>query len=323
MRSIILTTMLAAALVGVVRSAHADEFPAKPVRIIVPYAAGGPSDTGARLVSEGMGRVLGQSVIIENRGGGGGLNGTESFLGGELDGQTVLLGGIAPLTIIPWIKKVSYDPLRDFVPLGIVWRSAQTLVVRASLGVKTLPEFIAYAKAHPDKVTIGSAGIGTVSHLGSLLLQREAGISLVHVPFRSTSESLPLLIGGASLDGLFGDAATVAPQVAAGKVIALGVAAPQRNPALPDTPTIAEMGYPGVEAEGWHGLVVSTQTPPDHVTRLRDALAAAQSDPAYLERLKAQGATIGEPGPDALARLIRTDSAKWGAIIKAAHIAVE
>jgi tripartite-type tricarboxylate transporter receptor subunit TctC len=321
MRWIAVTSAIAVAC-GIL-GARADDFPSRPVRIIVPYAAGGPSDTGARLVADGMTRALGQPVIIENRGGGGGLNGTEAFLTGELDGHAILLGGIAPLTIIPWIKKVSYVSERDFVPLGTIWRSAQTLVVRASLGVKTFAEFIAYAKANPDKVTIGSAGIGTVSHLASLLLQREAGITLVHVPFRSTSESLPLLLGGSSLDGLFGDAATVAPQVKAGKLIALGVAAPQRTPALPDTPTLGEAGYPAVEAEGWHGLVASSQTPPEHVRRLRDALSAAQSGPAYQERLSKQGASVGELGPDALARLIRADSAKWSAIIKAAHITVE
>ena len=181
----------------------------------------------------------------------------------------MLLGGIAPLTIIPWTRKVSYVTERDFVPIGTVWRSAQTLVVRSSLGVKTMAEFVAYAKANSDKVTIGSAGIGTVSHLGSELLQRVAAIKLIHVPFRSTSESMPQVLGG-QIDGLFGDASTVAAQVNAGKAIALGVAAPQRSPALPDTPTIAEAGYPGVEAEGWHGFVASSKTPPDHVKRLRD-----------------------------------------------------
>ena len=322
MKSIVLTSVLAVALAWAAPTAHADDFPSRPVRIIVPYAAGGPSDTGARLVSDGLARALGQPIVIENRGGGGGLNGTESFLGGEHDGHTMLLGGIAPLTIIPWIKKVSYDAQRDFLPVGTLWRSAQTLVVRASLGVHTLAEFVAYAKAHPDKISIGSAGIGTVSHLGSLLLQREAGIRLMHVPFRSTSQSLPLLLGD-QLDGLFGDAATVAPHVKAGKIIALGVAAPERNPALPDAPTTAEAGYPGVEAEGWHGLVVAAQTPLDRVKRLRDALRAAQSDPAYLERLKAQGATIGEQGPDALGRLIRTDSAKWRAVVTSANLTIE
>jgi tripartite-type tricarboxylate transporter receptor subunit TctC len=310
------------ALAAACQAAAADEFPSHPVKIIVPYAAGGPSDNGARLVQNNLGRELGQPVIIENRGGGGGLNGTESFLTGELDGHTILLGGIAPLTIIPWTRKVSYVTERDFVPIGTVWRSAQTLVVRPSLGVKTMAEFVAYAKAHPDTVTIGSAGIGTVSHLGSELLQREAGIKLIHVPFRSTSESMPQVLGG-QIDGLFGDASTVAPQVRADKVIALGVAGPQRSPALPDTPTIGEAGYAGVEAEGWHGLVVSSKTPPDHVNRLRTALLKAQSDPAYQELLKKQGATAGEFGPDALAKLIRTDSAKWGAIIKSAHIKVD
>ena len=322
MLSIVLKSVVVLALVSSFQSASADEFPSKPLRIIVPYAAGGPSDAGARLVIDTLTRELGKPIVVENRGGGGGLNGTEAFLTGDLDGHTILLGGIAPLTIIPWTKKVSYVSERDFVPIGTVWRSAQTLVVRSSLGVNTMAEFIAYAKANPDKVTIGSAGIGTVSHLGSELLQREAGIKLVHVPFRSTSESLPLLIGG-QIDGLFGDASTVAPQVRAGKVIAIGVAAPQRSPALPDTPTIREAGYPTVEAEGWHGLVVSSKTPPDHVKRLRDALRVAQSDPAYQDRLKNQGATAGEFGPEALANLIRTDSVKWGAIIKAANIKMD
>ena len=247
MRTHIVRSLTTLVLTAICQTAVADEFPSRPVKIVVPYAAGGPSDTGARLVQENMSRELGKPVIIENRGGGGGLNGTESFLAGELDGHTMLLGGIAPLTIIPWTRKVSYVTERDFVPIGTVWRSAQTLVVRSSLGVKTMAEFVAYAKANSDKVTIGSAGIGTVSHLGSELLQRVAAIKLIHVPFRSTSESMPQVLGG-QIDGLFGDASTVAAQVNAGKAIALGVAAPQRSPALPDTPTIAEAGYPGVEA---------------------------------------------------------------------------
>jgi tripartite-type tricarboxylate transporter receptor subunit TctC len=322
MRRIAPAIVVAIALAAGIPAAMAEEFPSHTVRIIVPYAAGGPSDTGARLVVDGLSRELGKPVVIENRGGGGGLNGTEAFLAGELDGRTMLLGGIAPLTIIPWSKKVSYAAERDFVPIGTVWRSAQTLVVRPTLGVKTMAEFIAYAKANPGKVTIGSAGIGTVSHLGSELLQREAGIKLVHVPFRSTSESMPMLIGG-QIDGLFGDAASVAPQVRAGKAIAIGVAAPQRSPALPDTPTIGEAGYPTVEAEGWHGLVVSSKTPPENVKRLRNALSAVQRDPAYQARLKQQGATAGAFGPEALARLIHTDSEKWGAIIKAANIKMD
>jgi tripartite-type tricarboxylate transporter receptor subunit TctC len=274
-------------------------------------------------VQDGLARELGQPVVIENRGGGGGLNATEAYAkSGEHDGHALLLGGIAPLTIIPSTRSVSYVSERDFVPIGTVWRSAQTLVVRRGLGAKTVAEFVAYAKANPGKVTVASAGVGTVAHLGGELLKHEAGIDLIHLPFRSTSESLPQLIGG-QIDSLFGDASTVAPQVRAGKVVAIALAAPQRSPALPDTPTFGEAGFPKVEAEGWHGLVVLSKTPPAHVKRLRDALAKAQSDPAYLAKLKQQGATASPFGPEALAKLIRADAAKWSRVIKAAGIKPE
>jgi tripartite-type tricarboxylate transporter receptor subunit TctC len=153
MRWTIIGSIVAVTLASAAPCAHAEDFPSKPVRIIVPYAAGGPSDTGARLVLDGLSRALGKPVYVENRGGGG-LNGTEEFLAGDLDGYTMLNAGIAPLTIIPWIKQVSYLPDRDFVAIGTVWRSAQTLVVRPSLGVNTMAEFIAYAKANPGKLTI-------------------------------------------------------------------------------------------------------------------------------------------------------------------------
>jgi len=283
-------TLVACALLLTTTNVLADDFPSRPLRVLVPYAAGGPSDTGTRLAAEPLSRELGKPVVIENRGGGGGLNATEAFFKTEPDGYTILVGSIGPLTIIPAFKPVGYDVEKDVVPLSTVWRSAQVLAVRPTLGIKTVAEFVAYAKAHPKTLTIGSAGIGAVTHLAIEVLKREAGIDVIHVPFRSTSESMPQVLGG-QIDGLFGDASTVAAQVNAGKAIALGVAAPQRSPALPDTPTIAEAGYPGVEAEGWHGFVASSKMPPDHVKRLRDALRAAQSDPIYQDRLKKQGAT--------------------------------
>ncbi len=198
--------LLAALAVAITfQAAVADEYPSRQVRIVVPYAAGGPSDTGARLIADPLSRQLGQPVFIENRGGGGGLNATEAFFNGEPDGYTILLGGIAPLTIIPAGKKVPYVATKDFIPLGTVWRSAQVLAIRANMGVKTMAEFVAYAKANPGKVTVGSAGVGTVSHLAVELLKSEAGIEVTHVPFRSTGGSLPNLVGG-QIDGLFGDA---------------------------------------------------------------------------------------------------------------------
>jgi tripartite-type tricarboxylate transporter receptor subunit TctC len=297
----------------------AQDFPSGPIRIVVPYAAGGPSDTGTRLVQEPLSRQIGKPVVIENRGGGGGLNATEAYLKAEPDGHTLLVGAIGPLTIIPALKPVSYDVEKDIVPLTTVWRSAQVLAVRPTLGVKSVAEFVAYAKANPNKVTIGSAGIGAVTHLAIELLKREAGIELIHVPFRSTSESMPQLIGG-QIDALFGDGPTIAPQVNSGHMVALAVAGPKRGRALPNIMTMAEAGYPGVEAESWFGLAVSAKFPQPIIKQLQSALLAAQKDPTYLESLAKQGASAGEPGPDSYAALIRKDAAKWKAVIKAADI---
>ena len=297
----------------------AQDFPSRPLRIVVPYAAGGPSDTGTRLAAEPLARELGKPVVVENRGGGGGLNATEAYFKMEADGYTILVGSIGPLTIIPAFKPVGYDVEKDVVPLSTVWRSAQVLAVRPSLGIKTVAEFVAYAKANPNKLTIGSAGVGAVTHLAIEVLKREAKIDVIHVPFRSTSESLPQLMGG-QIDALFGDGPIIAPQVHAGNIVALAVAGPERGRALPEVMTMAEAGLPTVEAGSWFGLVVSSKTPAPIIERLQHAVVTAQKDPAYLEKLAAQGASAGVPGPASFAALIKQDAAKWGAIIKAAGI---
>lgn len=314
--------LAAGALALSLSTALADDYPSRTVRVVVPYAAGGPSDTGARLAAEPLSQVLGKPVVIENRGGGGGLNATEAYFKAEADGYTILMGGIGPLTIIPAFKPVSYDVEKDVVPLSTVWRSAQVLAVRPSLGIKTVAEFVAYAKANPNKLTIGSAGVGAVTHLAIEVLKREAHIEVLHIPFRSTSESMPQLIGG-QIDALFGDGPTIAPQVNSGHIIALAVAGPQRARALPDVPTMAEAGFPTVESESWFSFVVSSKTPKPIIERLQSAMLTAQKDPDYLAKLAKQGASAGEPGPEALAKLIKNDTAKWGAIIKAAGIKPE
>ena len=322
MKSMAKSLLVAVLAVAGAAAANADDFPSRALRVIVPYAAGGPSDTGSRLAAEALGRVLAKPVIVENRGGGGGLNATEAYLGIEPDGYTILVGSIGPFTIIPAAKKVTYDVEKDFVPLGTVWRSAQVLAVRRSLGVTTVAELVAYAKQHPGKVTIGSAGVGAVTHLAIELLKREAGIDVIHVPFRSTGETLPALMGG-QIDALFGDAPILAPQVHSGNVKALAVAAPKRAPALPEVPTMGEAGFPGVIAESWYGFVVSAKTPPAIVKRLQEALATAQQDPDYQQKLAKQGASAGDLGPEPYAALIKTDAAKWRAIVTAAGIRLE
>jgi tripartite-type tricarboxylate transporter receptor subunit TctC len=300
----------------------ADEYPSRPVRILVPYAAGGPSDTAARLVAEPLGRHLGQLVYVENRGGAGGLTATEAFFGMPADGYTLLLGSAGPLAIIPPTRSVSYAVEKDVVPLGTIWRSPQVFAVNAKLGISTFGEFIARAKERPNKLTAGSAGIGALTHLALELFKREAGIEVIHVPFRSTGGTLPALIGG-QIDATFGDVVLLAPQVKAGTMKALAIAAPQRSPLLPDVPTTAEAGLPGVLAENWYGLILSSRTPAPIVERLKTALLATQNDPAYRESLAKQGVSAGEPGAAAFAALITQEISKWRPIVTAPGFTIE
>jgi tripartite-type tricarboxylate transporter receptor subunit TctC len=322
MASTVRLVLIAAVLAITAGGAAADDYPTRPIRIVEPYAAGGPSDRGARLAAEPLSHQLGKPVIVENRGGGGGLNATEAYLKENQDGYAILVGAIGPLTIMPAAKKVSYDPLKDFVALGTVWRSATTLAVRPGLGVTSVSEFVAYAKSNPGKLTIGSAGVGSLTHLAIELLKREAKINVIHVPFRSTGENLPALMGG-QIDALFGDASIIAPQINAGKIVALAVAGAKRELALPNVPTMAEAGFPGVEAENWFGFVVSSRTPPAITKRLQEALAAGQREPAYAASLATMGASAGELGPESFAELIKKDAAKWKAIVIAAGIKLD
>jgi tripartite-type tricarboxylate transporter receptor subunit TctC len=272
------------------------------------------------LAADALSRVLSNPVFVENRKGGVGV--IESYLANEADGYTILLGSTGTLTITPAARHVSYDVERDFLPLGTVWRTVSALEVRASLGVRSVAEFIAAAKARSGSLTIGSAGVGTPAHLTIELLKREAGIDVIHVPFRSSGESLSAAIGG-QVDALFADVQIVAPQLKAGTVRALAVTGPQRTSALPEVPTMAESGLPGVRSEPWFAFLISARTPPAIVKRLQDGLAATRDDPVYQQALARVGGDAGEPGPQALARLIKMDAAKWRAIVTAAGISLD
>src|SRR6266545_237731 len=240
--------------------ARADDYPSRPVTIVVPFTAGGPADTAARTISEVLRRHLGQPLVAENRAAASGITGTEAVALGEADGYTLLLGGIAALALIPPVQKVRYDVERDFAPLGLIWRSPQVFAVRPALDVKTVADFVAYAKPNPGKVTIGSAGNGTVTHLAGELLKRESGIDLLHVPYRSTANSLTDLVGG-HINAIFGDVAILQPHVSSGAIRALAITSPERSPLLPDLVTTAEAGFAGVRTEVWYGLLAPARTP--------------------------------------------------------------
>jgi len=304
-----------AALMMALPQAHTlDDYPSRPVSIVIPFTAGGPADTAARTFSEVLHRHLGQPLIAENRPAASGITGTEAVAQGEADGYTILLGGIAALALIPPVQKVRYDVERDFAPLGLIWRSPQVFAVRPTLDVRTVAEFVAYAKANPGKVTFGSAGNGTVTHLAGELLKREGGIDLLHVPYRSTANSLTDLVGG-HIDAIFGDVAILQPHVNSGAIRALAITSPERSPLMPDLVTMKEAGFPGVRTEVWYGLLASARTPAPILDKLKAAVAATQADPAFAESLRKFGIRPPEPGAEVFAKFIREEAARWTPIV--------
>ena len=301
-------------------NAQADNYPARPIRFVVPFAAGGPTDAAARLFAEPLRKQLGQSVVIENRPGGGGTAGTEAVLHGPRDGYMLLLGAPGPLFVTPSVRAVRYDVQKDLVPLAEIWRSPQVLIVHPKLKAKTLGELIALAKS--GQINAGSAGVGTLPHLSIELLKREAGVNIVHVPYRGTGAAVPDLLGG-SIDMLFGDVAVLASLVADGKVNALAVTAAQRSPLLPNVMTTAEAGVPTLSAENWYAMMVPASLPPAVMSKLRTAARAAVMDADFRAALARQGAGSGDATPERLAQWVATETAKWAPIARAAGIKLD
>jgi tripartite-type tricarboxylate transporter receptor subunit TctC len=294
---------------------YADDFPTHDLRFIAPFSAGGPTDTAARLISEPLSKQLGHSIVIENMPGASGVIGTQSMVNTTADGYTVLVGGIAPIVLVPAVKKLSYDVPRDLVPLGLIWRSPEVLAVRPSLKVNTVAELVDYLKKNPDKNTYGSAGIGTVTHLAGELFKEEAGVNITHVPYKSTANSVTDLMGN-HVDMIFGDIAILEPLVKSGMVKALGITSKQRSSLLPDVPTMGETGYPKVLTEVWFGLFAQARAPKPVLDKLRAAVLAAQKDPAYIQALAKLGISLGDLGSDGLANFIAQENERWPPILK-------
>lgn len=302
--------------------APADDFPSQPIRFVIPFSAGGPTDTAGRLIAEPLRRQLGQPIVIENRPGASGVPATEAVVNGPNDGYTLVVGGIAPIVLVPAVKKLRYDVDKDLVPLGLIWRSPQVVAVRSSLNVSTLADFIAHGRANPDKLTIGSAGVGTVTHLANELFRQEAGVSFTHVLYRSTSNSITDLIGG-QIDAIFGDVAILAPQVKAGAIRALAITAEKRSPLLPELPTMAESGLPNVKTEVWFGLLAPAKTPAPVLEQLKRAVQASQEDPDYRASLLKYGTVLNNVGSEQFADFIHAESKRWTPILQKAGVAFE
>jgi tripartite-type tricarboxylate transporter receptor subunit TctC len=303
-------------MVGTMADAATSDYPNRPIKIVVPYPAGGPSDTAARILAEPLGRRLGQRVVVENRPGGAGMIGTEAAIRGEHDGYTLLIGGLASIVLLPAAKPGEYEPRKSLVPLSQVWYSPQILASRRKLGFHTAGDLVAYAKANPGKLNFGSAGTGTVTHLAIMLLSKEAGIDITHVPYRSTALWLTDAMAD-RIDAGFGDIKTLLPHIESKVITPLAVSVPERAPQLPQVPTVNESGLPGVQTENWFGIMALADTPPVIIDRLKAAIGAAQADPAYAAALEKVGGTAGKTGPAALAATIENDVKRFTPLIRA------
>jgi tripartite-type tricarboxylate transporter receptor subunit TctC len=308
----------AVAVAALVAAAHAaaQAWPTKPIRLVVPFPPGGAVDFYARVVQQPLSEVLGQTVVIDNKAGASGMVGAEAVAKSPPDGYTLLLGNIASLAINVGIyPKMPYDPLKDFTPIIRTVDVNYVLVVHPSVPVKSVPELIAYAKANPGKLSYGSAGSGSLPHLGTELFKAQTGTDMVHVPYKGGGPMVTDLLGG-SVQVVIGDQANLMPHVQSGKLRALAVATSKRSPNAPDIPTIAETGLAGFDATAWQGLVGPAGMPPDVVRRLNEAFNKVMAMPAVRERLVGGGLEPVGGTPEQFGRFIGSEIAKWTKIAK-------
>ncbi|MBU8544595.1 MULTISPECIES: Bug family tripartite tricarboxylate transporter substrate binding protein [Roseomonadaceae] len=293
-----------------------EAWPQRPVVLVVPFAPGGPVDNVARPVAEGLRRQLGQTVVVENRAGGGGLVGTRVVAAARPDGYTMLIGSPGPLVIAPAAGAADApDPLRALAPVALIADSPQILAVTSDLPARNLAEFVALAKARPGALNMGSAGIGTTPHLASELLGQLADIRTEHVPYRGTGAALPDLIGG-KIEALFGDISALLPLVETGRVRALAITAGQRSPLAPAIPTTAELGFPALVVRNFQALLAPAGTPPAVLTRMAAALREALGDAQVRAALDRIGALPATSGPDHLAAYLAEERATWEPVIR-------
>jgi tripartite-type tricarboxylate transporter receptor subunit TctC len=310
--------LLAFALAAVLPfAAAAQSYPSKPIRLIIPFPAGGPADIFGRFLSQGMSAQLGQPVVIENVSGVGGVLGVDRAAKSAPDGYTLVLNSSSSVSIAPFsMVKMPYDPAKDLTLITTVVRVPEVLSVNPSLPVNTLAELIAYAKANPGKVNFGSAGSGTITHLGGELLKVEAGVNLIHVPYKGAAPAVNDMLGGQVQMGIF-DVPVVLSHIKAGKLKALAITSAKRAPSLPDVPTTGEMGFPRVISDNWYGLVGPAGIPQSIAKRIHAAAIKALNAPELIENY---GKISGVPmpsSPEEYAVFIAAEQAKWGKVVKA------
>lgn len=291
------------------------EYPTKPIRLVVPYPAGGLTDTLARQVAEGLSKRLGQTVVVENKGGAGGIIGTDFVAKSAPDGYTLLMTISSTQAINPSLyRSIPFDPVKDFEPISVVATVPNVLVVNPAFPAKSMAELIAMAKAKPDYYRFASAGNGTLNHLLGEMLNSMAGIKLEHVPYKGVAPALNDVLGN-QVPMAFASLPSVLSHIKAGKVRALGVSSAKRSPFAPDIPTIGET-VPGYSGDLWVGLFAVRGTPKDVTQKLSTTLQAALADKPLRDKLAAQGAEVLSSTPQQFAAMLRADIDKWGKIVK-------
>lgn len=316
-----MTIGISSVIVGAQPSFAAD-YPTRPIKIVVPFGAGGLTDIVARLVAERLSKDAGWTVIVENKTGAGGNIGAAEVARSKPDGYTLLMGSIGTNASNPFIyKRMPYDPKKDFAPITLAATGTLLLVVNPSLPIHSTRELIEYATKHPGQLSYGSGGMGASQHLAGELLKSMSGIDIQHVPYKGLAPAIPDLLAGRI--GLTFDMATALPYVKEGKLRAIAVANPKRSQALPDVPTIAESGVPGYAASAWYGFFAPAGTPKDIVQLLNGKISGILKQDDIRARLMAMGAEPAVSTPEQLASFVEEESEKWGKVLKGLNLQLD
>ncbi len=317
-------TCLALALLGATQLGHAQpgNWPQRPLKIIVPFAAGGNTDSIARLTAERLSQSLGQSVVVENRAGANGAIAADFVAQSAPDGYTLLMAAMPVLAILPSISKTRFDPLRDFVPVSNVGSNPFVMAISTTVPAKNLREFVAYAKKNDGKLNFASGGSGSVSHLSPVLFLKRANINMTHVSYKGGGPAVADLLGG-QVQMYFGNLSELAPHADGGKIRIIGVSSLERAKQIPDVPTFAESGFPGFKTLTWNGIVAPSGTPAAVVNRVAAAVQDAVGKPEFRARLWQLGVDPIGNTPAQFADTLRADTATWAEAAKASNLKIE
>jgi len=314
--------VLAVAVLSCPVAVMAQGYPSKPIRMVITYPPGGNTDLVGRAMAAKLSEQIGQQVVVDNRGGAGGVLGTLITAQAAPDGYTIMLGTSAGMVVNPLLQsKLPYDALKDFAPVSNVIILPQLLVANPQLPAKTMKDLVALAKAKPGWLSAGSSGVGTPNHLGTELLKSLANVNILHVPYKGGAQALTDVMGG-QIHMAFSSVPAMIPHLKAGRLLALGVGSAKRTPALPNVPAIGEV-VPGYEYSTWYGIFVPAKTPPPIVTRLNGEILKALAAPEIHQRFVANGGDPAPSTPDELRKYMIEESARWAKIIKLAGIRIE